>query len=82
MEVKATFFIKNLIPYLKSTVTTTCNLDSCPKPVQSFNSSFIILGTPSEHNAEAQDDNVLVKAIDEWMSAGVSQCKRRFENKP
>ena len=63
-------------------VTTTINLDSCPRRVQSFNTSVIILGTQSEHNAEAQDDNILIKAVDNWMSAGVSQCKRKFENEP
>ena len=49
------FFIKHLNPYLKSTVRTTCNLNSCPKPFQSFDSSVIILGRPSLHNAQAQD---------------------------
>ena len=76
------FFIKHLNPYLKSTVRTTCNLNSCPKPFQSFDSSVIILGRPSLHNAQAQEDNILVKAVDDWMSAGISQCKRKFENKP
>ena len=76
------FFIKHLNPYLKSTVRTTCNLNSCPKPFQSFDSSVFILGRPSLHNAQAQEDNILVKAVDDWMSAGISQCKRKFENKP
>ena len=38
------FFIKHLNPYLKRTVRTACNLNSCPKPFQFFDSSVIILG--------------------------------------
>ena len=75
-------FIKHLNPYLKSIVRTTCNLNSCPKTFQCFDSSVIILERPSLQNAQAQEDNILVKAVNDWMSAGISRCKRKFENKP
>ena len=57
-------------------------MDICPKPIQLLESSSIILGKPSDRNAEIQEDNIFAHALEDWASAGVSHCKRKFVSKP
>ena len=76
------FFLKLLNPYLQSTVTTTCNLNTCPKPTQLLHSLVI----PSLGNSfdiyENQLDSILTKAVADWVDPGMSYCKKKFADKP
>ena len=75
-------FLKLLIPYLQSTVTTTCNLNPCPKPTQLLYSSVIpSLGRPFDIDEEPLD-SVLTRAIADWVNSGMSYGKKKFADKP
>ena len=76
------FFLKLLTPYLHSTVTTTSNLNTCPKSTQLLYSSVIPSLEKPSYTDEEQLDSVLNRAIADWVNPGMSYCKRKFVSKP
>ena len=75
------FFLKLLTPYLHSTVTTTSNLNTCPKSTQLLYSSVIPSLEKPSYTDEEQLDSVLNRAIADWVNPGMSYCKRKFVSK-
>ena len=72
------FFPKLLNPYLQSTVATTCNMNTCPKPTQLLHSSVIAsLGKPFGIGEE-QLDSILTRAIADWVTLVCLSVKRNL----
>lgn len=67
-----------LRPYLTSTLTTTCCLNSCPLQVHTVQSFSVILPQPSQqiHN------NVVIDALEDWLIPPDSHCRRKFGSQP
>ncbi|KAJ7376530.1 hypothetical protein OS493_034267, partial [Desmophyllum pertusum] len=72
------FFLMLLRPYLTSTITTTCCLNTCPSQVHTLQSFSVILPQPSNH----MNDNVFLDALDDWQHPPDSQCGRKFSRQP
>jgi hypothetical protein len=73
------FFIQHLRPYLRSTVTSTCSLNTCPLLVHTSTSCTVNLGFPSQSTSH---NNIFSGAIDDWLNPQVSECRRKFPCKP
>jgi hypothetical protein len=69
--------IPHLKPFLASTITTSCDLNTCPSPVQNYNTTTAVLGCPT-----GSKDNAFLAALGEWLHPGLTQCKRKFQNIP
>lgn len=68
-----------LLPLLKSALTTeirsTCDLSSCPLPVQKYRTCNINLACSS-------NKATFESSLSEWLNPGASSCQRRFKSKP
>ena len=71
------YFIRHLQPFLTTTVTTSCNLNTCPSPVQNHNTSTVVLGCTT-----GNANNAFLAALDEWLYPGLTQCRRKFHHRP
>ena len=54
------FFLKHLMPFMKSSFTTTCNFKSCPDPISVISSSHVTLAYTTEHTVEC---NLVMDAL-------------------
>ena len=71
------FFIKHLNPYLKSTVRTTCNLNSCPKPFQAMFTLYRIGFCSVAKVAPAQCEQELMFCCCAEIVPKRSQCEQK-----
>ena len=72
------FFLMLLRPYLTSTISTTCCLNTCPLQVHTVQSLSVILPQPSQHI----NNNVFLDALDDWQHPPDSHCGRKFASEP
>ena len=68
-------FLKHLMPFMKSSLTTTCNSKSCPDPASFIISSHVTLAYPTEHTVEC---NLVLDALNVWIQPHDSRCSRKF----
>ena len=73
-------FVKHLLPYMQSTTTSTCILDTCPFPTHTLNTSSVILNLPSEQNRDYR--SVIVGSLYKFSHPINSEYKQRFPNQP
>ena len=73
------YFLMLLTPYLTSTVSTVCCLDTCPLKQHTVKSMSIVLPQP----ADTMDRrNIFSKSLDDWQHPQHSNCGRKFSSKP
>ena len=72
------FFLLLLRPYLTSTITTTCCLNTCPLQVHTVQSLSVVLPQPSNN----LNSNVFLDSLDDWQSPPNSNCRRKFATQP
>ena len=73
------YFLMLLTPYLTSTLSTVCCLDTCPLKQHTVKSMSIVLPQP----ADTMDRrNIFSKSLDDWQHPQHSNCGRKFSSKP
>ena len=73
------FFLKLLNPYLMSTTTSTCCSAICPNPVQTVQSTSLILPLPT---SDISGEDTFFDSLEHWLYPDDSQCGRKFASKP
>ena len=73
------FFLKLLSPYLMSTTTSTCCSATCPNPVQTAQSTSLILPLPA---SDIRGADAFFDSLKRWLYPDDSQCGRKFASKP
>lgn len=69
------YFISLLQPFLATTITSSCNLSTCPSMIKTQISHSIALG--------CNDNNsTFVNSLDEWHHPRMNRCQRKFQSKP
>ena len=71
----ADYLLKIIQPFLATAVTSCCSVPSCPSMVATYTSYGISLGTSIK-------GNTFNTSLQDWLNPRVSQCQRRFTNKP
>jgi len=69
------FCIRVLLPFLATTITSTCNLATCPSISDIYKSHNISLGC-SGNNVSFNS------SLGEWLLPSITPCGRRFHSKP
>ena len=72
---EADYLLKIIQPFLATAVNSYCSLPSCPTVVTTYTSYGFSLGTSTK-------DNTFNTSLQDWLNPRVSQCQRRFPNKP
>lgn len=73
------YFLMLLTPYLTSTVSTVCCLDTCPLKQHTVKSMSIVLPQPADTTDRC---NIFSKSLDDWQHPPHSNCGRKFSSKP
>ena len=69
------YFISLLQPFLATTITSSCNLSTCPSMIKTQISYGIALG--------CNDNNsTFVNSLDGWLHPRMSRFQRKFQSKP
>lgn len=72
-------FLKLLNPYQMSTTTSTCCSATCPNPVQTVQSTSLILPLPT---SDISGEGAFFDSLECWHYPDDSQCGRKFASKP
>ena len=72
---EADCLLKIIQPFLATAVTSCCSLPSCPSIVTTYTSYGISL-------CSSIKGNTFNTSLQDWLNPRVSQCQRRFTNKP
>ena len=67
--------LKSFNRFLATSVPSCCSLPSCPSVVTTYTSYGISLGTSIK-------GNTFNTSLQDWLNPRVSQCQRKFTNKP
>ena len=73
------FFLKLLKPYLMSTTTSNCCSAICPNPVQTVQSTSLILLLPT---SDISGEDTFFDSLEHWLYPDDSQCGRKLASKP
>lgn len=71
---EADYLITMLQSFLATTVTSFCNLTTCPSMVNTYKSHAIALGY--------NDNSTFISSLNDWLHPKMTYCQRKFQIKP